>query len=301
MILERDKLRKQLMDLKEHQFLLDEENDAAFYLSSLLYYIGDPDPSLRDDLIYETLAHWIEEEKYFEEEELSKLLPQLASSDYLGKGLFDCSLSDVEAGQHDFNTPVGGFALTRAFSALAIASIIRRHNEETFLSEDELRFTSNQMIEVLECENDFRGYVQPYGWVHTIAHYADVLEALLKNPLIEEAYAKSFMRVISRLYARANAILGAQEEERLINALYDSLFVSGMIATEDLRAWLFDMGSMNFMGLDEGSADPFAESFRRVNKKLFLRALYFRGMKRSMDESILDLIYWLEYDLVKFK
>lgn len=300
MILERDKLREQLMDLKKHQYMLDEENDAAFYLSSLLYYIGDPDPSLRDDLIYETFAHWIETEKYLEEEELSKLLLQLSSAEYLGKGLFNCSLNDVEAGQNDFDTPKGGYALTRAFSALVIACIIRRHNEESFLSEDELKATSNQLLEVLECENDFRGYVQPYGWVHAIAHYADVMEALLKNVEVEEAYAKSFMKAVSRLYARADAILGAQEEERLINGLYNALFVSGVVSTEDLRAWLFDLGSMSFMGLDEGH-DPFAESFRRVNKKLFLRALYFRGMKRNMDESILDLIYWLEYDLVKFK
>lgn len=301
MILERDKLRKQLTDLKEHHFMLDEENDAAFYLSSLLYYIGDPDPSLRDDLIYETFGHWIETEKYLEEEELSKLLLQLSSADYLGKGLFKCELNDVEAGQSDFDTPIGGYELTRAFSALVIASIIRRHNEEAFLSDDELRFASNQLLEVLECENDFRGFVQPYGWVHAIAHYADVMEALLKNALIEEAYTKSFMKAVNRLYARADAILGAQEEERLINGLYNALFVSGVVSAEDLRAWLFDMGSMNFMGLDERQFDPFAESFRRVNKKLFLRALYFRGMKRSMDESILDLIYWLEYDLVKFK
>lgn len=301
MILERDKLRKQLMDLKAHNFLLDEENDAAFYLSSLLYYIGDPDPSLRDDLIYETFYYWIEKEKYFEEEELKTLLLQLTGSEYLGKGLFDCSFEDVEASLDDFYTPKGGFALTRAFSALAIACIIRRHLEEPFLSEDELILTSNQMLEVLDCEIDFRGYVQPYGWVHAIAHYADVLEALLKVPSITEGYAKSFMRVINRLYARADAILGAQEEERLISAIYDALFVSGIVSTEDLRTWLFDMGSMNYLGIDEMTLDPFAESFRRVNKKLFLRALYFRGMKRSMDESILDLIYWLEYDLVKFK
>lgn len=300
MILEREKLIQQLRDIQRHQYLLEEENDATYFLNSLLYYIGDPDAELRDELIYETFEHWICVQRYFEEDELEKLLMDLASEAYLLKGIDKLYKQDAKQYHTTKASEADELTLTRAFSALVIAAILSRHLDEPFLKQVSIEHVADQLLYAFESEHDFRGYEMTLGWFHAIAHYADVLTLLLKCEGVSEAYLKSFMKAISKLYARADRVLGAQEEERLINALYDPVFVSGILEVEDIRTWLFDMGSMDYLGLDS-ELNGYNETARRTNKKLMLRALYFRGMKRSLDEAILDLIYWLEYDLVKFK
>ena len=80
---EKQQLIIDLRRIRDNDYNLNEGEMASHYLDLMLKYIGDPDPELRDGLIYLTFVYWIEDKKYFSNEELCDLLNILISEDHL--------------------------------------------------------------------------------------------------------------------------------------------------------------------------------------------------------------------------
>ncbi len=102
---------------KDGEFLHGEK--ATDYLEFLYKYIGDPDPDLRDELVYPVFATLVSSDEYLSKEEVSLVLDKLLSDEFLHYQLGEAGTDSV---------------FKRAFSALVLVPIIDRHIESPFLS-----------------------------------------------------------------------------------------------------------------------------------------------------------------------
>lgn len=66
-----------LQRIEENDYELRSGEQLGDYVKLMLKYIGDPQPELRDDLIYSTFYKWIKEKQWFREAELRELLLML--------------------------------------------------------------------------------------------------------------------------------------------------------------------------------------------------------------------------------
>lgn len=286
MVIEKEQLIVQLENIKNHDFELNEENDATYFLSSMLYYIGDPDAYLRDELIYEVFHVWIVEMNYFEEEERVRLLERLISDEFL------LNKSKNFADQ---------LTLKRSFAALVIASLLEKNLEEPYLSQEQLLNVAEAVHRALSSENDYRGFTEEFGWVHAIAHYADAVGKLLLHEIVSEKYVSLYADAIEGLWMRANVIFNAAEDERLTSAIYESIFESGHMDKHEVENWLEKIS--NYKGSAEEALtakNSYLEFVVRTNKKHFVRSLYFRGLKRGLSKEWLKKLCEAEKLLCRY-
>ncbi len=287
MVIEREQLILQLEMIKNQQFQLDEENDVAYFLPSMLYYIGDEDPYLRDELIYETFSHWILALDYLEEEECIRIFDQVISKEFL--------LNHSENGRELL-------VLKRSFSALVLACLLEKNLEMPYLETGRLKEGAEAVLKAIQTEEDYRGYSKQVGWIHAIAHYGDCVGMLLRHEILKKAYGPLFIEAIQGLFMRANMVLGAAEDERLVTAVYDFLFGGENHDENGLEEWLkgFSIYKKEQVNLDDVSIS-YLESVIRTNKKQFIRSLYFRGLKRGLSEKWLKKMFEVERQLSRYE
>lgn len=347
MIIERDLFIEQLEQLQSAAFNLEEENDAAMFLPSLLYYIGDADPYLRDELIYTCFVSWIEEKDYFEDRELENLANTLAGPMFLGRGL-EVGLGQSEGkgqgqvrsegqvqvqgqgqgqGQsqvqrHKASLDPNHDVLVRSFSALILTSLLNKNKREPILSDETLRIIGSQLCLTMTLERDLRSYDETLGWVHTLAHYSDLCGAYLKQEGSTKETLPSILEAFQTQLDLGLTVWTGQEEERFISAVYEPLFGSGSLSlgseegagetheahetfelaptkrvegVSTIEQWIQAIGR-------PGQHDNGILNMRvLINKKQMLRSLYFRGIKRGMDSSVLEKIQQAEAALCRFK
>lgn len=70
---ERESLRSFLEKLKKNKYVLPKNQTVSEYTPLMIEYIGDVDASLRDDLIFENIYHWIKVYEYLSEDALIDL------------------------------------------------------------------------------------------------------------------------------------------------------------------------------------------------------------------------------------
>lgn len=141
--------------------------DAAIndLVDALVSYLASPEPEWRDDIGYSTLAQWILQQKIVPEDKLRQMMPYLIGN--LKKGI----------GEQDND---GVFL--RSFSMLILGIIVYRDNEAPFLNRGDIEAVQFAALEYLREEKDLRGYVPGMGWAHALAHTADTLKFLTRNP-----------------------------------------------------------------------------------------------------------------------
>ena len=100
----------------------------------MLKYIGDTDQELRDGLILNTFVNWIEEKRYFTNEELVNLLNTILSADF----------AFYNMGQENDDS-----VLKRSFSILLVNPILCVHLEKNFLDKDMIMKTKDCLIKYL--------------------------------------------------------------------------------------------------------------------------------------------------------
>ncbi|CQR55192.1 hypothetical protein PRIO_2788 [Paenibacillus riograndensis SBR5] len=86
-----NKIRTQLMtDLQRiaaEEYRLREGEEVQDFIRLMLEYIGDPQPELRDGLIYPTFYAWILEQRLFTSDELRGILAVLLDEQHLFHGI----------------------------------------------------------------------------------------------------------------------------------------------------------------------------------------------------------------------
>lgn len=129
-------------------------------LAWLLENIAHPDSDIRDKLVYATFCHIL----------LNSLITREQAQELLQRSL-DTKPFSLE-----------GPTLKRSFTCLLYCLLLSVDNEpesiyHAFLSTNDRELLFQQALDYLAIENDWSGYDEKLGWIHTAAHGADFLLA----------------------------------------------------------------------------------------------------------------------------
>ncbi|MFZ5351577.1 MAG: DUF2785 domain-containing protein [Bacillota bacterium] len=273
---EKNQLKMNLTRIRDNNYDLAAGENVSDYLKVMLKYIGDTDFELRDRLIYLTLMHWIEDKGYFNSEELCSLLNTILSEDFM---FFNIGSEGDDS------------VFKRSFSVLLINPIVCVHLNEAFLAESLVLKTKDCLIRYLHEEKDLRGYDNVKGWAHAIAHAADGLNVLLVCDGITEDHCKEVLKAIESKVFEGKSLLGAEEDERLVNVIYYSIMENGLLSSSYICSWLERLSKVIDI------EDRITRYIARVNAKNIARSLYYR-MKHVKDYAdVSNTVFKLEKKL----
>lgn len=229
---------------------------ASEYLPAMIHFLGDPDPELRDELIYSTLAKWITESDFLDSTDLHWLLAKCLEDDHLFYKVGNNGDTSV---------------FTRTFTALVIALLLYRHRQQPFLSLNEINLTKSALLTYLAQEKDWRGYTIENGWAHAAAHSADALDELAQCREIAASDQLQILKALQNVLWNGRTSFSDEEDERLAT-LVCSIIHSAKLPEKDIITWLH--GLQTCLDLPRGREQNIA----RINSKNLCRCLYFRTL-----------------------
>ncbi|MEC0371280.1 DUF2785 domain-containing protein [Paenibacillus chibensis] len=274
----RTKLMLDLQRIEKEKYQLREGEQHQDFLPLLLQYIGDPQPELRDELIYPMFYMWIKEENRFSDEELRSLLTVLIDENHL--------FYMIGSGENPS-------VFTRTFSTLPIALIVQRHRQNPFFNPAEIEQIMQAILRYYKEEKDLRGYLSEGGWAHSAAHGADVFVELVQCEESSDAMRREVLIAISGKLHNGIHIFSDEDDERLVN-IVDTMIDKELLPHQEIADWI--------SGLAQCCNWPRSRSqvVARVNSKNFVRSLYFRRGHDSRGNELIDVMLGTEAKLNRF-
>lgn len=216
------------------EFVVPPDADLTLLAAELADALGDPDPQVRDGPAYGVLATWIE------------------------RGVLDAQrawLGETMAAR--FSDPR---IQARTFAPLVLAWVIERGSYD------------EQWVQAFErwyrAETDLRGYDPELGWLHAVAHGADLLAVLGRHELVLPE--RMLQLAAQRMLANTDCVWRDQEDDRLGYAIARTLGRPGLTAAES-TGWL-DLVDERFATAEPGPVPPFASNSIRTLRMLYLLA-----------------------------
>ncbi|MCO5189846.1 MAG: DUF2785 domain-containing protein [Anaerolineae bacterium] len=247
-------LKQRLQPVAENDYTIA-DNETAFALAlDMMPHVGSADAELRDELIYVTLAWWLERGVLTDAQQ-RELLTILRDDAHLFYRL----------GEQETDT-----VLTRSFSVLLIAGLIYRQRHAPYLTTNTLLAVKNDVLHYLAAEEDLRGYDVTKGWMHAVAHSADALSQLARCTELGATTLREILDAIRQAVGRSQVVYAYEEDERLATAA-EHVIDRKLLTAADIEAWL-----TGFTQLHDENAPLAARLHTYVNAKHFLRSLYFR-------------------------
>jgi hypothetical protein len=188
-------------------FAAPDGETAATLVPELVAMLGSPDPDLREEVAYSTLATWAYRDGALTPNELKALAFTLRDNLALGIG---------EQGTDS--------VLLRSYSALTLTVLVARDARVPFLDAGELGTLLDAVARYAPAERDLRGYVPDKGWHHAGAHTADLLRSLARHPRVDNAGLIRVLSAVADLVDNAGGVAFVHgEEERLARAAVTAL------------------------------------------------------------------------------
>lgn len=239
------------VSIKENKFVFPDGYSIDSLTEELIAYIGSTDPELRDSIGLEAFYHWLKQGLY--------------SADDL-RGFITRLLTNLQQniGSTDSNT-----VFLRSFSALWLANIVSHDNEIKVFEQDDIHQILDAALAYFEGEHDCRGYVPVKGWVHAIAHSADLLNALVISLHTNAHHHLKILDCIAhKLRDSSLSIFRYNEDSRIAQpALW--IFIRGTLPLDQIEAWVSSLTS-KWNGAWQNEDQTRAYN----NGRNFLRALY---------------------------
>ncbi|AEV84282.1 hypothetical protein ACWT_3259 [Actinoplanes sp. SE50] len=219
-------------------------------LAGLLDMLAAPDPRVRDDQAYSTLVRWIR------------------------GGALDTrltALGDMLAGRL-----VHPEIQARAFAPLVLAAIVDRDRETGVLDRAAVHRWRAAFGDWWLTEDDLRGWDERLGWLHAIAHGADLAGALGTSPRLDAAALAALLDLIGRRTVTPTAYRYAQmEEDRTARALV-RILGRPELTEEGAVRWLIRVDEL----FDGGGPGPLPIPV--ANTLAVLRALYVMADRHAL-------------------
>ncbi|HFI0037050.1 TPA: DUF2785 domain-containing protein [Streptococcus suis] len=218
-------------------------------LSWLLENIGHPDPTIRDELVYASFCHIF----------LNGLITREQAS----------WLLQLSQKTNPISPEVS--TLKRSFTCLLYCLILSVDNDQdseysAFLNTDDRELLFQQALDYLAIENDWSGYDEKLGWIHTAAHGADFLLATSCHDQFPDEKSKAVWQTIVTCLTKQSKVFSAGEEIRLAQIpVY--LLLNEKVSSQELTEWISK--------LDFPNQEP-VDYFRWLNLQHFLSSLYFQ-------------------------
>jgi hypothetical protein len=238
-------------------------HDLEQLTNELLGFLSSSDSELRDEFGFSILGNWIYVRHLYSPDRLRSLISGLKT------GLL------VGLGETETESVFG-----RSFSALILSVITDYDLEHSFLNSDELSELLQDTLRYFHLEQDWRGFVIGQGWAHSVAHTADLLSNLAKNPKLESDGLERILNAIAaKLTTMDSPVLAHHEASRLAVAAHH-VIARGLLAPKMLHAWLDGMPDTLYprsqADLERGDVAA------RANCEAFLSSLYLLLLKLKM-------------------
>lgn len=223
----------------------------------MMKHIGNPDPVLRDELIYITLATWIGQ-NVFADDQL-KALMQLALDD---EHLF------YRIGEQDTDS-----VFTRTFSVLILPPILSMDRQRSFLQREDVAWIQQRLITYLREEKDVRGYVEDKGWAHASAHAADAVEDLAQSTYLAQTDLQALLHALSIKVMESGRAYIYDEDQRMAQAAV-AVLNRNLLEQAALEAWVDQLQTARSGDIRDGMTLQ-ENSHMSVNIRMFMQSLYF--------------------------
>jgi hypothetical protein len=228
----------------------DDSLDADALAVELVSCLGSPNPELRDRVGYELYAYWLRND---------------ALADETRRFL----LERLEDGLGD---PSGEATLRRSFSALILAELMRSDSIRPFMTTPERQRLLEVAAAALKSETDFRGLEPDIGWVHPVAHMADLLWRFALHPEANGADATMLLDAVRSKVAPVTVSYAFNEGDRLARVAA-TVFQRELVAADDARNWVSGFATPVTMARWSHAFQSPAGMAELHNTKQFLRAL----------------------------
>ena len=232
--------------IRANDFALPADAAVPPLLAELVEMLASPDPDVRDGIAYPALATWVD----------AGVVP-----DDMIRPLGDtmaARLSDERV-------------QARTFAPLVLAVIVARREvvEPAWVDSFERWYAA---------ESDLRGHDSSLGWLHAVAHGADLLGELGVRP--EVSPRRMLDLAATRLLTPVDAVWRDQEHDRLAHAV-GTVLTRPDLALEDAQGWLDPLASLLASG-EPGPVPAHVSNTLHTLRMLYL--LVDRGVRLGPDQ-----------------
>jgi hypothetical protein len=197
--------RARWVALAKNGFALPEGRKAADLLVEMNALLASPDPVLRDDVAYTAAERWIRAGA-LDAADLRKLMVLWLENTKDGRG--------AAADDRVFK---------RSFSALTLSLIAARDLTNPFLDAAEVQTFFESMLTHFGEEIDLRGFDPARGWIHSVAHTADALKFLARNPKLPPGADIRLLQAVRAKIESTPTVFVWGENDRMALALQSAI------------------------------------------------------------------------------
>jgi hypothetical protein len=181
----------------------------------------------------------------------------------------------------------GDTTFGRSFAALVLAEVLRSDAKQPFLAPGERSSLLEDTLQALDRENDFRGLTADHGWVHPIAHMADLLWRIALHPGTGKAEAERLLDGLRVKVGPTTSAYAFNEGDRLARVA-SVVIARQLLPPEDVAAWLDEFSAPQSMQR-WGDAFSSPEGMTELhNTKQFVRALSDQLNDNDVDPGVTD-------------
>ncbi|XFA98698.1 DUF2785 domain-containing protein [Candidatus Izemoplasma sp. B36] len=274
-------LKKQTLEVlkkqKEEKFAFIDINKLEL-LNELIDNIGVEDSETRDGLIYPNLAHLLHD-KHFDEDTLSTVLETLLDD----KHLF-----------YDIEDNIKNSVLTRSFTSLQLVILVYVHKRDNIISKDLIYKTFTTFLDYFDKEKHYEGYNDEVGWLHSIAHSADVFAQFLTIDYFKSNEIEKVFESVMKKFKTKEYYFSHNEDERLIVGIKKAI-------QRDILEEAYIIDYIERFSDFEKTQDYPEMFYIKNNIKNFLGTLYFSLIEEEKYENITNKIKEVMINKVKLR
>ena len=247
--------RGELAQLRQSKFEVASPDDRNRLALRLLSCLDDPDPAVRDGVVFEAVSTWLRAKRL-------TAATILALEDSLRKTL---------SGDKD----AGGFRLP--FAALLLSEVARADRIEPVFADAVRAGLVDLAASSLTRVDDYRGFDAVEGWRHGVAHGSDLVLQLGLNPKVGADGIRVLMRAIRSQVAPSGPVFYTfGEPERLSRAVVFT-HRRGLLDAIFWDAWFASLASPLPLASWAAAFQSVDGLAKRHNSLAFLHALAFAG------------------------
>ncbi len=196
-------------------------DEVVQLLPELSGMLGSRDSELRDDIAYTLLAQWLQKDA-------DPAVPVAQRRQLLAQ--WTTAMAEAPRGGPDA-------VVRRSFSVLCLGLLVALDNQDPWLEQSEFDRILSNAITYVTVETDPRGLDAEVGWVHALAHTADLLKFCARSRHLSAADQGAILTAIGGRLAKTTTPWVFGEDERLARA------VLSLVARDDFddrafAAWL---------------------------------------------------------------
>jgi hypothetical protein len=194
-------------------------------LNQLLNHLGSKNPAIRDKGVFYLFNDLIQNQVPTKKQ-LVMVFDRLLQDDML--------LSHIEEKENDA-------AYLRSFSIMLLATLVYIDRAgEGFIDYERKNRLVDQLALYIVLENDTRGYVEQYGWIHAYTHIGNILDELATDKDLIRADKILLMAILLEKFRRLHTPLVYGEVARIAGYFADQLMeddVYQQFLLIELREW----------------------------------------------------------------